>query len=219
MGIFPVHQRLLCVAIVAEIFTHACRAQDLAPRAYFITPLHSNAITLTWSLFDGSLDYNDVIPTENATGTYSLSSFSYYHSFGLFHRSAPTERCMASMPHPRRTPEGAAIGTVCPLPCDEWSFSTARFTSFLRSTRHRIPDIARWDLISTEFGSYASKLARRKPWDAEPLQSETRALNKADLDWADYYCTLRMQVALNRDRQKYWEAVLQEVHKAQAQSS
>jgi hypothetical protein len=96
MGIFPVHQRLLCVAIVAEIFTHACRAQDLAPRAYFITPLHSNAITLTWSLFDGSLDYNDVIPTENATGTYNLSSFSYYHSFGLFRRSA---NVVASLPY------------------------------------------------------------------------------------------------------------------------
>jgi hypothetical protein len=40
-----VRQRLLCVAIFAGIFTHACRAQDLAPRAYLITPLRSNAIT------------------------------------------------------------------------------------------------------------------------------------------------------------------------------
>jgi hypothetical protein len=24
-------------------------AQDLAPRAYLITPLHANAVTLTWS--------------------------------------------------------------------------------------------------------------------------------------------------------------------------
>lgn len=27
-------------------------AQNLAPRAYVITPLHANAITLTWSFYD-----------------------------------------------------------------------------------------------------------------------------------------------------------------------
>lgn len=29
------------------------KAQDLAPRAYLITPLHGNAVTLTWSFYDG----------------------------------------------------------------------------------------------------------------------------------------------------------------------
>jgi hypothetical protein len=52
----PVHQRPLRVALLAGIFAHSCRAQDLAPRAYFITPLRSNAITLTESFFDGSID-------------------------------------------------------------------------------------------------------------------------------------------------------------------
>ena len=32
------------------------QAQDLAPRAYVITPLHSNAIILTWALYDGNID-------------------------------------------------------------------------------------------------------------------------------------------------------------------
>jgi len=63
----PVHQQLLCVTIVVGIFTHACRAQDLAPRAYFITPLRSNAITLAWPFFDGSIDYNGVIPISDAS--------------------------------------------------------------------------------------------------------------------------------------------------------
>ena len=40
--------------------------------------------------------------------------------------------------------------------------------------------------------------------------------NKAELDWADFYCTLRMQVAPNDDRQKYWQNVLQDVHKARS---
>jgi hypothetical protein len=58
-------------------------AQDLAPRAYVITALHSNAVTLTWSFFDGSITYNGALPVSGATGTYSLPTFSYYHSFGF----------------------------------------------------------------------------------------------------------------------------------------
>ena len=38
------------------------RAQDLAPRAYLITPYHSNALTLTWSFYDGSIDFNGTLP-------------------------------------------------------------------------------------------------------------------------------------------------------------
>jgi hypothetical protein len=96
MGMLAVHQRRLCVAIFAGILTHACRAQDLAPRAYFITPLRSNAITLTESFFDGSIDYNGVIPISDATGTYNIPTLSYYHSFGLFGRSA---NVVASLPY------------------------------------------------------------------------------------------------------------------------
>ena len=91
-----VHQRLLCVTIVVGIFTRACRAQDLAPRAYFITPLRSNAITLAWSFFDGSIDYNGVIPISDAKGTYNIPTLSYYHSFGLFGHSA---NVVASLPY------------------------------------------------------------------------------------------------------------------------
>src|SRR6478672_8162093 len=62
-------------------------AQDLAPRAYVITALHSNAITLTWSFYDGSINYG-ALPVSGATGTYSVPIFSYYHSCGVFGRSA-----------------------------------------------------------------------------------------------------------------------------------
>jgi hypothetical protein len=80
-------------------------AQDLAPRAYVITPLHSNAVTLTWSFYDGSIDYNGVLPATGATGTYSVSIFSYYHSFSFFGRSA---NVVASLPYAI----GAFQGTV-----------------------------------------------------------------------------------------------------------
>ncbi|MGP0099227.1 MAG: transporter [Terriglobales bacterium] len=64
------------------------RAQDLAPRAYVITPLHSNAVLLTYSFFDGSINFNGAFPVSGASGNYSVPIFSYYHSFGIFGRSA-----------------------------------------------------------------------------------------------------------------------------------
>src|SRR5215469_9421582 len=63
-------------------------AQDLAPRAYLITPITSNAMTLTWSYFNGGVNLDGAIPVTGATGTFSTPVFSYYHSFGLIGRSA-----------------------------------------------------------------------------------------------------------------------------------
>ncbi len=63
-------------------------AQDLTPRAYVITPVGANAIVLTWSYFNGGVNFNGAVPITGATGSFSIPSFSYYHSFGLFGRSA-----------------------------------------------------------------------------------------------------------------------------------
>ena len=89
-------QALVCVTIFAGSVPRSCRAQDLAPRAYFITPLRSNAITVSESFFDGSIDYNGVIPINDATGTYNIPLLSYYHSFDFFGRSA---NVVASLPY------------------------------------------------------------------------------------------------------------------------
>jgi outer membrane putative beta-barrel porin/alpha-amylase len=64
------------------------KAQDLSPRAYVITALHSNAVTLTYSYYSGSIQLNGVLPDASATGTYSVPTFTGYHSFGMFGRSA-----------------------------------------------------------------------------------------------------------------------------------
>jgi hypothetical protein len=65
-------------------------AQDLSPRAYVITPNHSNAVVLTYSYFNGGIDLNGAIPITGVTttGIYSVPSFSYYHSFGIYGHSA-----------------------------------------------------------------------------------------------------------------------------------
>ena len=71
-------------------------AQDLAPRAYVITPVHSNAITITWTFYDGGLNFNGTVPITNATGTYHVPIFTYYHSLSFFGRSA---NVTASLPY------------------------------------------------------------------------------------------------------------------------
>jgi hypothetical protein len=73
-----------------------CYAQDLAPRAYVITPLRSNAITLTWAFYDGNINYNGALPVSGATGSYNVEIFSYYHSLSFFGRSA---NVVASLPY------------------------------------------------------------------------------------------------------------------------
>lgn len=80
--------RPVVLTIVAALSITHCRAQDLSPRAYLITPLRSNAVNLTYSFYTGGLNLNGVIPVTGATGTYSVQILNLYHSFSLFGRSA-----------------------------------------------------------------------------------------------------------------------------------
>src|SRR5271165_6902508 len=89
------YQRVALLAVVV-CWPLALFAQDLAPRAYVITPPHANAVTLTWSFYTGGLDFNNVVPVNNATGTYSVPVFSLYHSLSFFGRSA---NITASLPY------------------------------------------------------------------------------------------------------------------------
>jgi hypothetical protein len=100
--------RLTFCAIVAGMFLHSCWGQDLAPRAYLITPIHSNAVNLTYSFYHGGLDFNGVVPITGATGTYSVPIVSLYHSFSFLGRSA---NIAAWLPYGIGTFQGAVLGT------------------------------------------------------------------------------------------------------------
>jgi Putative MetA-pathway of phenol degradation len=63
-------------------------AQDLAPRAYIITPIHSNAVTFTYSLYTGNILFDGEVPITGATATTSVPVFSLTHSLRIFGRSA-----------------------------------------------------------------------------------------------------------------------------------
>jgi hypothetical protein len=84
------------IALALALFPSVLLAQDLSPRAYVITPVHSNAVILVWSYYNGSLDFNGVIPIANASGSYSVPVLSIYHSFSFFGRSA---NVTASLPY------------------------------------------------------------------------------------------------------------------------
>jgi hypothetical protein len=83
----PLNAKLLLCSLMAVLTLPLC-AQDLAPRAYVITPTEFNAITLTGSFYSGGVNFNGAVPITGATGTFSAPTFSYYRSFNFFGRSA-----------------------------------------------------------------------------------------------------------------------------------
>ena len=70
--------------------------QDLAPRAYLITPIHSNAVTLAYSFFDGSVIFDGTVPITDFKARVNVAVFSYTHSLSFFKRSA---NISASLPY------------------------------------------------------------------------------------------------------------------------
>jgi len=77
-----------CVFVSADV----CRAQDLTPRAYVITPIHTNAVILTYSFKSGSIVFDPTLPTQTPRGS---SAFRY---------SAPITRSISSDARPISRP-------------------------------------------------------------------------------------------------------------------
>ena len=77
---------VLCLALAAG--RGNCRAQDLAPRAYLITPIHSNAVTISYSFLDGDLLFDGTVPITDATARANLAIFNFSRSLSFFGRTA-----------------------------------------------------------------------------------------------------------------------------------
>jgi hypothetical protein len=88
--------RWVILLFLSAVLVTPTVAQDLAPRAYVITPKDSNALTLTWSYYNGGLDFNGAIPVKDARGIYNVEVATLYHSFSFFGRSA---NVLASLPY------------------------------------------------------------------------------------------------------------------------
>jgi hypothetical protein len=94
----------VCIALCCR---HIGVAQTMAPRAYVITPVGANAVTLSWSFYDGGLNLNGSIPITGATGAYHIPALSYYHSWGMFGRSA---NITGLLPYGVGTFQGSVLG-------------------------------------------------------------------------------------------------------------
>jgi len=84
----PILGKLTVVATLGLCAFAAARGQDLAPRAYVITPAHWNAFTLTYSYYSGSLLFDGAVPVTGATANISVPVATIYHSMNFFGRSA-----------------------------------------------------------------------------------------------------------------------------------
>ena len=98
-----------CIVLFLALYLarSICSAQDLAPRAYLITPLHSNAVTLTYSFYDGSVLFDGTVPITGASARVSVSVFSAYHSFNFFGRTASF---LVSLPYGVGNFHGTVVG-------------------------------------------------------------------------------------------------------------
>jgi hypothetical protein len=64
------------------------RAQDLSPRAYIITPVRSNAVTVGNVFNDGELLFEGTVPIADATGRLNMPNLTLYRSLSVLGRSA-----------------------------------------------------------------------------------------------------------------------------------
>jgi hypothetical protein len=83
----PTLGKLALVATLVFCGFGSAWAQDLAPRAYLITPEHANAITLSYSYFSGNVLFDGAVPITGAVAHVSVPIFAYYHSLSFFGRS------------------------------------------------------------------------------------------------------------------------------------
>ena len=79
---------VVLASLAAAGFTPSLHGQDLAPRAYLITPRGSNAITLANAYNDGDLMLEGAVPIEGATARLDAPSLTYYRAFPVLGRSA-----------------------------------------------------------------------------------------------------------------------------------
>ena len=115
--------RALIVFCMLMCSLRVLSAQDLAPRAYLITPTHSNAIVLAYSQFSGSLEFAGAVPITGATANANLLIFSYYHTLNFFGRTASVT---IAMPYGI----GNFRGTVLDAP--KYSYRSGLLDSFVR---------------------------------------------------------------------------------------
>lgn len=117
-------------------------AQDLAPRAYVITPTGSNAIILQYSYLGGSVEFDGTVPITGAKASVNLPILGYYHALDFFGRTASIT---VSLPYG----VGDFRGTVMQAPA--YTHRSGLLDSFVRFSVNlkggpamRLSEFAKW---------------------------------------------------------------------------
>ena len=75
-------------SIVCLVFMSSVTAQELEPRAYWITPRGSNAVYFGCTKLDGEVVFHPVLPFENVDARLTSAFLGYYRALDFFGRSA-----------------------------------------------------------------------------------------------------------------------------------
>jgi len=116
-------------ALLAAILTGASSAQDLAPRAYLVTPSGANAVTLSWSFNNGAVFLDPSIPVDNLNVRFQTALLSYTHAWSFFGRSS---NITLALPYARANASGSIAGSSGELYRSGLADSRIRFSVNLR---------------------------------------------------------------------------------------
>jgi hypothetical protein len=125
VDLFCVLLKRIAVLMIGGCLAASLSAQDLAPRAYVITPVHSNAVNISYSFFDGALNFGGVVPITNSSARVNMGIVAYYHSFNFFGRSA---NFSAVLPYA----EGNLSGTLKGVGTEQSVYRSGLFDSAYR---------------------------------------------------------------------------------------
>ena len=76
------------VLFILCLLSRLLGAQGLSPRAYVISPIHFNSVTLTYTLQDGNIVFDASVPITGSTGRIGTETATLFHAFNFFSRSA-----------------------------------------------------------------------------------------------------------------------------------
>lgn len=128
--------------LLLVLSTNTARGQDLVPRAYLITPMGSNAVTVSYSWNSGALVFDPSVSIENGQGTFNLEVLSYYHAYGLLGRSS---NLVVSVPYANGNFSGEVVGNHTQVSRSGLADARIRFSINLRGgPAMRLKEFLQW---------------------------------------------------------------------------
>lgn len=155
----------------------ASGAQDLAPRAYVVGPIHTNAVVLTYSYLGGGILFDPSIPITDVSTQINLSAISLFHTMNFFGRSSSVT---ATLPYGVGNFKGMVTGSGMEgkLYRSGLLDSTFRFSVNLKGgPAMDLKDFVRWRQ-KTLLGASFTLVAPTGQYDS------TRLINQGSNRWA-----------------------------------